>query len=133
MMHMEKDYKKWFPLKVRVHNSPEKSPFFHEREIWFCYLGENVGFEQDGRGNDFLRPVVIIRKFNSDLCWAIPLSKTVKKGSYYFAFHYESTIESVAILSQIRLIDAKRLSYKAGEISKNDFIELKKRLKALLP
>lgn len=40
---------------------------------------------------------------------------------------------STAVLSQIRLIDAKRLRRQIGYISKEDFKELKKKLKALLP
>jgi len=34
--------------------------------------------------------------------------------------------------SQIRLIDAKRLQYKLGDISEEDFLEVKKRLQAFL-
>ena len=27
--------------------------YFHEREIWFCYLGVNIGSEQDGTRKTF--------------------------------------------------------------------------------
>ena len=40
--------------------------------------------------------------------------------------------KNTAILSQIRLIDARRLDYKIGEISKNYFQILKNKPKALL-
>jgi len=36
------------------------------------------------------------------------------------------------ILSQIRPIDAKRLQYKMGDISEEDFLKIKKRLVAFL-
>lgn len=72
---MFKDFLSWHRKKEKIHNDFPR-PFFHEREIWFCYLGANVGFEQDGQGIDFQRPVVIIRKFNNEICWIIPLSKT---------------------------------------------------------
>ena len=39
----------------------------------------NIGYEQDGSGNDFIRPVVIIRKFNNEIFWGVPLTKTRKK------------------------------------------------------
>jgi len=134
---MEKDYKKWHQKK-EVINKVEPRPFFHEREIWFCYLGANVGFEQDGNGEDFLRPVLIIRKFNNEIFWGIPLTKSNKKTKkksekYYFSFCFTPNTKSVAILSQIRLIDARRLAYIAGEMDKKDFVELIKKLKALLP
>ena len=134
---MEKDYKKWHQKK-EVINKVEPRPFFHEREIWFCYLGANVGFDQDGNGEDFLRPVLIIRKFNNEIFWGIPLTKSNKKTKkksekYYFSFCFTPNTKSVAILSQIRLIDARRLAYIAGEMDKKDFVELIKILKALLP
>ena len=128
---MEKDFKKWHVKKSRV-DKIEKRPFFHEREIWFCHLGANVGFEEDGKGEEFLRPAVVIRKFNKEICWVVPLTKTDKNTKYYFRFSFDQEI-SVAILSQIRLLDARRFSHKIGGISEADFKTLKQKLKALLP
>lgn len=128
---MTKNYQKWHTKKSEI-GTIKKSPFFHEREIWFCYLGANVGFEQDGN-DEFLRPVVIFRKFNNDIFWAIPLTKSKKKLNqkiehYYYSFSFSPEITSLAILSQIRLIDAKRLNYKIGDITEEEFKEIKKRL-----
>ncbi len=129
---MEKDFNKWNNKKISV-NDLENIPFFHERGIWFCFLGANIGFEQDGQGEDFQRPVVIIRKFNREISWVIPLSKTKKRGKYYFAFPFDNNVTSVAILSQIKLIDARRLSRKIGDMKEQDFKILIEKLKALLP
>lgn len=129
---MIKDFKKWHDKKSQV-NQIEKRPFFHEREIWFCHLGSNIGFEQDGTGKDFQRPVVVIRKFNNEICWVISLSKTDKRNKYYFAFKFDANITSVAILSQIKLLDARRLSRRIGEMDKNEFHQLISKIKALLP
>ena len=61
-------------------------------------------------------------------------NKTNKRAEkYYFSFSFIDNIKSVAILSQIRLIDARRLSYLAGEVSQDDFKVLIAKLKALLP
>lgn len=128
---MRKDFAKWFKEKSEVHNEKTR-PFFYEGEVWFAALGENIGFEQDGRGEKYLRPVAVIRKFNNEICWAIPLTKNKKSGKFYFSFILVGET-STAILSQIRLVDAKRLYYRVGAITKTDFIEMKKRLKALLP
>lgn len=135
---LKKDFQKWHKIKARLHNSDDKQPFFHEREIWFCSIGENVGFEQDGRGEDFLRPVVIIRKFNNEIFWAVPLTKSDKKYKesarrYYHHFSFVPGINSAAILSQIRLIDVRRLSRHIGTMADSAFDELTKKLKALLP
>ena len=133
IMHsMKKEFQKWHAKKANI-DDIGKRPFFHEREIWWCALGANVGFEQDGLGDDFQRPVVIIRKFNNEVCWVIPLSKTEKRGTYYFAFKFDDTTTSVAILSQIRLLDARRLSRKIGEMDKKEFAELINKIKALMP
>lgn len=134
---MKKDFDKWHDKKAHV-DGIEKRPFFHEREIWFCYLGANVGFEQDGTGEDFLRPIVIVRKFNNEIFWGIPLTKSKnernKKASpYYFVFSFTDNVKSVAILSQIRLIDARRLSRHIGNISDGEFIKLIEKLKELFP
>ena len=134
---MQKDFQQWHQKKEAI-NEILESPFFHERDIWFCHLGANVGFEQDGRGDDFLRPVVVIRKFNNQIFWAIPLTKASKKinkktEKYYFSFSFISNVQSVAILSQIRLIDAKRLGRHIGVMTENDFLELTRKLKALFP
>jgi len=134
---MQKDFKKWHQKKEKINDAPE-SPFFHEREIWFCHLGANVGFEQDGRGDDFLRPVVVIRKFNNEIFWAIPLTKAGKKikrqaEKYYLPFTFVEGIKSVAILSQIRLIDARRLARHIGIMDEGTFQELTRKLKDLIP
>lgn len=61
---MAKDFDGWNTKKKLAH-AINKRPFFHEREIWYCALGVNVGFEQDGKGKDFLRPVIGIKKFKA--------------------------------------------------------------------
>ena len=131
-MKEKKDFQKWHHKKTQV-DEIVKRPFFHEREIWFCHLGANIGFEQDGSGEDFQRPIIIIRKFNNEICWAVPLSKTKKRSKYYFAFPFDETTTSVAILSQIRLLDARRLSRKIQELPEDDFMRLIQKLKELFP
>ncbi|TRZ53581.1 hypothetical protein D4R99_00600 [bacterium] len=134
---MSKDFQEWHKKKEQL-NETEVRVFFHVREIWYCSLGANIGFETDGKGEEFLRPVIIIRKFNNEIFWAIPLTKTKKSISkksekYYFAFSFIPGINSLAVLSQLRLIDACRLRRHVGEIPDQEFQALTKKLKALLP
>ncbi len=131
---MKKDYTKWHKIKTDI-NDVEKRAFFHERDIWFCYVGANVGFEQDGNKEEYLRPVLIVRKFNNEIFWGIPLTKSEKRkdNRYYYSFSFVKGIMSLAILSQIRLIDAKRLARQVGTMEEDDFEKLKKKLKELLP
>lgn len=133
-----KDFKNWHNKKSKINNI-ENRPFFHEKEVWFCYFGVNVGFEQDGANEEFLRPVLIVKKFNNNIFLGIPLTKANKKQNnkktdqYYYQFSFIKDFVSVAILSQIRLLDAKRLSHHIGYINKEDFKNLTKKLKALIP
>lgn len=129
---MQKDFSVWNQHKANIQLNQLRL-FFHEREIWFCSLGVNVGYEQDGAGENFLRPVLVFKKFNNEVFWAIPLTRSIKRGKFYHPFIFVDGVESVAILSQLRLVDAKRLRYKAGNITQLDFVELTKKFKELLP
>ena len=130
---MDKDFRKWHGKKASIDDLRQR-PFFHEREIWFCYIGLNVGVGQNGNEEEFLRPVVILRKFNNESFWAIPLTKARKNNKkYYFEFSFLPHVISTANVSQIRLVDARRLSRKIGEASEKDFKDIAERLKALLP
>jgi hypothetical protein len=42
-----KDYKTWTKAKRRLNNNSPIPKGFHEREIWACSLGENIGSEED--------------------------------------------------------------------------------------
>lgn len=128
---MKKDFLPWFKKKTEMHHEKAR-PHFREGEVWFSALGMNVGFEQDGNGTRYLRPIAIIRKFNNEICWGVPLTRTKKDSEFYFSFELAGEM-STAILSQIRLVDAKRLFYRAGIMRDEDVAEMKKRLKALLP
>jgi len=132
MMEQKKDFKNWHQKKIKLHEDKQR-PFFHEREVWFASLGVNIGFEQDGRGDKFLRPIIVIRKFNNEVLWILPLTKNIKRGKYYMQISISDNRElSTVILSQIRLLDSKRLQYKIGDTSVDGLKEIKKRLAALI-
>ena len=54
---MRKDFIKWSKVKERVNDLDSSHIYFQERKIWWCYLGLNVGTEEDGKGDYFMRPV----------------------------------------------------------------------------
>jgi mRNA interferase MazF len=121
---MHKDFDRWNSDKKLAQEIDTSEVFFYEREVWWVRLGVNVGFEQDGTGEVFERPVVVIKKFNPNVFIAIPLSTTTKKGKYYFKVGVVEGKEATAILSQIRLLDAKRLLNRAGILDTHTFDEL---------
>ncbi|MDR3558715.1 MAG: type II toxin-antitoxin system PemK/MazF family toxin [Candidatus Pacebacteria bacterium] len=105
--------------------------YFHEREVWFCHLGTNIGYEQDGKGVEFGRPIIVFRKFNNEMCWAIPLTTKVKTGKFYMSISLGDDLPRMAILSQLRVIDGKRLYQKIGVVNNDDYLELTGRIIAL--
>jgi len=109
---------------LNCNNKIKSIAFPHTREIWWCNLGANIGYEIDGKGDYFARPVLIIAKFNLDMCLILPLTTNAKNNKYYI---YAGTFlgkKSYAIMSQIRLVDRRRLKDKIAILDKEKFSEL---------
>jgi len=129
-----KDFDKWNELKKKLHTTEKPKDFyFREREIWWCSLGLNIGFEEDGKNENFERPVLVIRKFNKYVLWILPLTRSHKTGDYYFRITQGDEDDSVVILSQIRLISNKRLLRKMRMMDEVEFKQIKNRVKQFLP
>lgn len=127
----EKDFDGWNIKKKAVHHDGAPA-FCHPREIWWCALGVNVGYEQDGTGKNFDRPVVVIRGFNERLFFGVALTGKKKAGKYYFSLGEVEGRESSAVLSQVRLIDTKRLIRKIVTLDEETFEKLRESLKNVL-
>ena len=129
---MRKDFYDWHVLKDSLHEKPGRL-FFNEREVWWCSLGANIGYEQDGKQADFGRPILVVRKFNHDVLWAVPLTSKTKDDRFHHAFNSYDTVQGGSvILSQVRLIDAKRLVRKMGTFPQSHFSEVLRKLKEFL-
>lgn len=116
---MSKKFDQWNVEKKALHAS-ERKIFFKEREVWWCSLGVNVGIEQDGKGKTFHRPVLILKKFSRYQLLILPLSNQVKTHRLRFNFTLKGMPQS-ALLSQIRVIDSKRLQWRMGRVSQGVF------------
>jgi len=120
----------WTKLKIRIHFST-RIIYFREREVWWASLGINIGFEQDGKNKNFTRPILVFKKFNQDLLWALPLTSKLRNNKYYFQIEYNQRKYSV-ILSQLKLISSKRLIRKIRKISVVDYYNIKTAIKKLI-
>ncbi|AKH33211.1 hypothetical protein XF24_00888 [candidate division SR1 bacterium Aalborg_AAW-1] len=119
-------------LKPKIHD--KKVEFYvNEREVWYIHLGINIGYEEDGKGGDSKRPVLIIKKVGN-MFFVVPLTTRGKDNNiFYHRIHDETfKVSSRAILSQVKMIDKNRCIENIGEIGKDDFIIIKKKLKDLL-
>lgn len=125
-----KEHDQWVQQKKKIDGFEEKV-LFQEREIWWCATGVNIGHEQDGRGEKFRRPVLVIKKFNNSLCWVLPFTTSLKENIYQLHVMALDTPNQV-ILSQLKVIDGKRLIKKVGMLSSFQFDEIKKALINLL-
>ena len=121
----------WNDKKYSIHTQKEYLQF-KEKDILFISVGLNIGYEQFGKGDNFLRPVLVYKKFNKRTFLGIPLSTKEKVGSYYFSFIYKENIVSTANFSQLKVFDIKRAHYRSGTIQNKDFLDLSKKLIKLL-
>ena len=128
-----KDFDAWNEVKkIKNENIRNLRLFFKEREIWWMYFGLNIGDEQDGKGSEYVRPVLIIKKFNKNLFWGCAISSKLKSNNgYYFQIFTKDGPRSV-ILSQFRLYDLQRLRNKMDMCTLDDFCKIKQAIKDML-
>ena len=127
---MEKDFDSWNEQK-KTHNTGSVDIFFYEREVWWCAVGVNIGFEQDGKGDRFARPVLILKKYSKNVFVGVPLTTAKRQTRYHYSFRFKDGA-STALLSQIRLFDSKRLLDKMGRIPEKDYEQVRARVRAIL-
>jgi mRNA interferase MazF len=89
-------------------------------KIDHCSMKEKFGDEENGKGENFMRPVVLIRKFNKNICLVAPTSTKLKENPYYHKISYQGQEYSV-LLSHLRTIDTKRLKKRIARLSVLDF------------
>ena len=128
----EKDFDGWNHKKKHINSQSKYLPLYHEREIRWCSLGVNMGFEQDGTGNQYSRPVLIIKGFSRHVCLVVPLTTSKKSNKYHVGLGLIGDREACAIISQLRLIDTKRLDQHIATLDRNIFEKVKKSVKDLL-
>ena len=63
---------------------------------------------------------MIIRKFNSDMLWVVPLTSKERIGNHYYKIKHDECFSWVC-LSQVKTISTKRLLRKIAMISESDF------------
>lgn len=124
-------YNNWNVKKQNMHFSNNDELYFKESDIWWCSIGINIGSESYGKGGDFRRPILIIRKLSDDLCIALPLTSKIKVGTWFVNILLNGENRTV-MLYQIRTFNRKRFQRKIGEVSIKDFNKVKEKLERLL-
>lgn len=125
---MEKNYQKWSKIKSKIHNTTLPDSFhINPGEVWWCALGENIGIETDGKGQDYLRPVLVVKVFNKNHVWVSPLTTKTKKNRFTVEIKFFSQ-SSFVIISQLRTISTLRLTRFIYKIDHRDFLRVNESL-----
>ncbi|MEK7554041.1 MAG: type II toxin-antitoxin system PemK/MazF family toxin [Patescibacteria group bacterium] len=127
---MKKDFDGWNEQKKKTHERGD-APFCHKRELWWCALGVNIGFEQDGAGDEYRRPILVLKSLSKQTFLAIPLTAATKEHPLRPAIGLVEDKEARALLSQMRVIDTKRLVRKIGYLDTEVFALIRKAAKDL--
>lgn len=109
----------WFKVKLEL-KTKQLFRGTNEGEVWWCFVGENVGIEINGKNESFTRPVLILNKLSRLGFLGVPLTSRKHFGSWYVPFVFKDK-QQYAVLAQIRVFSVYRLQNKMGEISKADF------------
>jgi len=111
-----KNFDKWNRERKSIETS-KGIIFYHTREIWWCSLGINVGFEEDGTGKNFDRPVLILRGISRNTCIVVPLTTSKEQHKMRIDVGLVNGKVAKALISQIKVIDTKRLIRKVGSLN----------------
>ncbi len=125
-----KDFDNWNFKKKQIDNNGENK-FYHSRDIWWCKLGLNIGYEQDGKDEDFQRPVLIVRGLSKNICIVLPLTTSKEEHKYRVSVGVVDNKEAKAIISQIKVVDTKRFVEKIGVLDRENFSKIIKSIKGL--
>lgn len=127
------EFDNWNELKKKINlENDDIDKFPKEGEVWISSLGKNIGFEQNGSGDNFSRPVLIIKKFNNKMFWCVPLSTKQKNLDFYYNYTDPSGGNVSAIIAQMRLISVKRLKRNLYEFDSKQVLNIKEKIKSLL-
>lgn len=124
----------WNEKKKQTHKT-KMIVGFKQREIFWVKIGQNIGSEEYGKGDDFQRPVLIVKKLNANLFIGIPLTSQAKEENDYFhpmTFNSKKgTVNNYAMILQLKTFDKKRLMGRIGRVDKETFNEIMKKSRDL--
>lgn len=112
---MEKDFDAWNKKKKHI-DCYNKYPFFRVREVWWCVLGINIGVEANGKNYYFERPVLILKRINSQSAFVLPISSNGSDPKSHVAMMIKGKL-SFTKLSQARTVSAQRFLRKIETVS----------------
>jgi mRNA interferase MazF len=126
---MYKDFDRWNEVKKKT--NAEASRLYTVREIWWCRLGVNIGTEQDGGLDNFVRPVLILRGLGSRACLVAPLTTSLREHPLRVPMGMVAGKHARVNISQLRVIDTRRLGEKMSFLDKETFERIRKAVREM--
>ncbi len=128
---MDQEYIDWNTLKYTLIHNEFKLPRFNERDIWWCSVGKNVGYEIDGKNDLVERPVLVIKKYSNDMFFGLPLSTKQKTYNSRFPTLVNGQAADI-ILDQGKTFSARRLNRRERVIGYKEYEAVKAALASIL-
>ena len=125
-------FDKWNTEKKRIENN-KKVKYPKHREVWYISMWQNIWFESNWKWDNFKRPVLILKRIWTMFLIVSMTTKWIWKENkfYYKLWNKYFNKNSFITLSQFKTIDKKRFIDKIWKINKEDFVEIKNKIKKL--
>jgi mRNA-degrading endonuclease toxin of MazEF toxin-antitoxin module len=120
-MKFEK-YDEW-NIRKKVLAVKDNNLYAHEREIFWCSLGCNIGVETNGSGDYFERPVIIMKVYNNQSALILPITSKNKADRFHFKISVKNKDAWVKV-TQARTVSTLRLRKKIEYLHKETFSKL---------
>lgn len=107
----------WQEVKAMIRKF-QGEKFCKPKQIWWANIGDNIGDEINGKGDRFLRPVLIIKVFRKGLCLVVPFTTQTRKGKEFMPVSWQRKngdfCKNTLLLHQVRTLSTKRLVNRVG-------------------
>lgn len=102
---------------------------YNPGEVWMAEINPDTGNE--GKNLGIEGPIIILKQFNKDKFWGIPMTSNGNEGGACKRIMYkENTVW--ALLSQFKTFDYSRLLHRITKVSDSQLLELKEQLNRLM-
>jgi mRNA-degrading endonuclease toxin of MazEF toxin-antitoxin module len=91
----------------------------------------NVGYEESGKDRQFKRPILILKTLSPNTCIVVPLTTSNDPNRNRISIGLIKDKYAKVIISQLKVIDTRRLSSKICTLEDDVFFKIRKAIKDL--
>lgn len=120
---MEKDFNKWNEIKQKINSKDFIPPKVKEMEFWQIRVGLNIDNEINGKGENYTRPCLILKKFSRKKFLIIPGTTTKRPSNISVEINFTDNTTGYYSIDQLKTVSYKRLHNKHKyKTVNNDYI-----------